>query len=128
MADELLRVIVVDDDPMWLALTAALADTDDGIEIVAKASTGAATLAAAVAHESCVILLDLAMPDIDGLSLLPDLLEQAPGCRVVVVTGNDYAPLREMAADEGAVGLLAKNPLESLFDRLRECLAADEAA
>lgn len=122
-----LRVILVDDDPMWLALTSALADTDETIDVVARVSTGADTLAAATANQPCVILLDLAMPDVDGLSLLPDILESAPGCRVVVVTGNDYAPLREMAIEAGAIGLLAKNPLETLFDRLHDCMNSQAA-
>ncbi len=122
-----LRVILVDDDPMWLALTSALADTDETIEIVARVSTGADTLAAATENQPSVILLDLAMPDIDGLSLLPEILETAPDCRVVVVTGNDYAPLREMAIEAGAIGLLAKNPLETLFDRLRVCMNSPAA-
>ncbi len=127
MSDAPLRIVLVDDDRMWLSLTSALADKDEGVELVGRSSTGAETMQVVAQEQPDLVLLDLAMPDVDGLTMLPNLLKVAPGCRIVMVTGNDYAPLRQMAKEAGAIGLLPKEPLASLFDRLRDLLATVDA-
>ncbi len=124
----MLRVVIIDDDPMYVSLARALADTVLDVEVVASASHGLAATAVVKAHQPDVVLLDLALPDVDGLTLIPEVAAAASGAPVVVVTGNDYAPLREMATDAGAAGLLAKNPMDDLFTRLRQILAESAQA
>lgn len=118
MASAALRIGIVDDDEMWLSLTSALADRDDRIDLAFLARDRSETVRHVTALRPDVVLVDLAMPEVDGLTLLPELRELSPATRFVVVTGNDYAPLRTLALEAGAVGLLAKESLADLFDRL----------
>lgn len=126
MSHARLRVGIVDDDDMWLALTNALADTDERVDLVLRARDGAETLVRVGEVRPDVVLVDLALPEVDGLTLLPELATRSPATRFVVVTGNDYEPLRELAVEAGAVGLLSKDPLATLFDRLLDLLAVQD--
>jgi two-component system, NarL family, response regulator LiaR len=101
-----IRVLIADDHAVVRQGLRTFLELQEDIEVVGEAADGQAAIDAAVRHVPDVVLLDLAMPDRDGLGALPRLRELA---RVIVLTsfGEDdrlFAALRG-----GAVGFLLKD-------------------
>ncbi len=98
-----MRVLVADDNPVVRAgLTVLLSDRDD-IEVVAEARDGREAYDAAVRHRPDVILLDVRMPGVDGLSALPHLAALAP---VLMTTYSGEPDVVHEALRLGAGGYL----------------------
>ena len=99
----LLRVVVADDNPVVRAgLTALLSGRAD-ITVVAEAQDGREACEAADRHRPDVILLDVRMPGVDGISALPYLVRIAP---VVMLTYSREAEIVQEALRRGASGYL----------------------
>ena len=73
-----LRVVVADDNPVVRAGLTVLLDGRDDIHVVAEAADGREALQAAQQHRPDVVLLDVRMPGVDGISALPYLVNVAP--------------------------------------------------
>ncbi|MEU3774873.1 response regulator transcription factor [Streptomyces sp. NPDC032472] len=73
-----LRVLIADDNPVVRAGLAALLDTSGDIEVVAQASDGREAIGLTRRHAPDVVLLDVRMPGVDGISALPHLVRLAP--------------------------------------------------
>lgn len=73
-----LRVLVADDNPVVRAGLTALLATAEGIEVIAQAADGGEALHLTRLHAPDVILLDVRMPGVDGISALPHLVRLAP--------------------------------------------------
>ncbi|MFI6346300.1 LuxR C-terminal-related transcriptional regulator [Streptomyces sp. NPDC050560] len=98
-----LRVVVTDDNPVVRAgLTVLLSGRPD-IEVVAEAADGDAAYRAALRHRPDVILLDVRMPGVDGISALPHLSRIAP---VLMLTYSGEAEIVRAALRGGAGGYL----------------------
>ena len=105
---ERLRVLIVDDDAAFAeGLRAVLADVDR-IDVVATAANGAEALRLAREQEPDVILMDIAMPRMDGVSAARRLRKTCPNARVVMLTGSDVEADRNRAREVGAVDYLRK--------------------
>lgn len=63
------------------------------------------------AHKPDWVLMDLAMPVMDGLQATREILRQFPAARLVVVTNHDDPSLRSVALEAGAIGLVSKEDL-----------------
>ncbi|MGW7052546.1 response regulator [Streptomyces sp. NPDC054887] len=99
----LLRVVVADDNPVVRAgLTVLLGGRDD-VEVVAEATDGRQALAAAQHHRPDVVLLDVRMPGVDGISALPYLVRVAP---VLMLTYSRESEIVREALRLGAGGYL----------------------
>ncbi|APU16008.1 MULTISPECIES: response regulator [Actinoalloteichus] len=120
----MIRVLVVDDEPMVCGyLGAILADGAD-VEVLAPAHDGAEAVEASVRGRPHVVLLDLRMPGVDGLTALPHLraLPEPPAVIVLTTFDSDAHVLDALRA--GAAGFLAKTtPPEDLLNLVR--VAAD---
>ncbi|MGW6291838.1 response regulator [Streptomyces sp. NPDC055058] len=98
-----LRIVVADDNPVVRAgLTALLSGRDD-ITVVAEAADGREACEAAHAHRPDVVLLDVRMPGVDGISALPYLVGIAP---VVMLTYSGESEVVREALRRGAGGYL----------------------
>ncbi|MFI9821668.1 response regulator [Streptomyces sp. NPDC052013] len=98
-----LRVVVADDNPVVRAgLTALLSGRED-ITVVAEAADGRQAYEAARAHHPDVVLLDVRMPGVDGLSALPYLVDIAP---VMMLTYSRESEIVQEALRRGAGGYL----------------------
>ncbi len=98
--------LVVDDEPNLRTLLASTLRAE-GYEVVA-ADTGAAALR--LCHDNLpeVVLLDLGLPDVDGLRLIPQLLEASPLSRIIVLTGRNSVSAAVDALRAGARHYLVK--------------------
>lgn len=116
-----IRVLVVDDEEMFgLALTALLAD-DERLTVVGTASRGREAIEEAAAVEADVVLMDIGLPDIDGLEAARRLRGSRPQTQVIVVSGYDAADFAEPARAAGAAAFVMKGGIGS---ELAETIAA----
>jgi DNA-binding NarL/FixJ family response regulator len=121
------RILLVDDHPLTRSALAGLL-TQHGFEVVGEASDGEEAIEAATGLQPDLILLDLSMPGLDGLSALPRLRSAAPQCEVVVLTASGTEENLLGAIRGGAAGYLLKSePPERIVDFLRG-VAQGEAA
>ena len=109
-AKGVVRVLVVDDTPTLRMLTRlALAGT--GFEVVGEAGDGLAGLEQAKALQPDLVLLDLAMPVMDGLEALPLIRAALPQVRVVIVSGFDRKAMESQVIAAGAHAYLVGGSL-----------------
>lgn len=95
------RVLVVDDHPVVLAGLTAMIDANDDLEVVGSATTVAGALALPVDLGPDLCVLDLQLPDGDGISLGIAAKQRWPGTRVLVLTmsAEPAAVMRSLSAD-----------------------------
>jgi response regulator of citrate/malate metabolism len=102
------RVLVVDDDFMVARVHRAFVEAVPGFEVVAVAHTGQAALAAVRAHRPQLVLLDIHLPDVNGLQLLPALRREHEDLDVVVISAAREAETVRRALRGGIVHYLLK--------------------
>src|SRR6266511_2808175 len=113
------RILLVDDHPLTRSALAALL-TQHGFDVAGEASDGEEAIECAGRIQPDLILLDLSMPGVDGLSALPRLREAAPDCEVVVLTASGTEENLLGAIRGGAAGYLLKSePPERIVEFLR---------
>jgi DNA-binding NarL/FixJ family response regulator len=119
-----IRVVVVDDEPMVCAHLRTILGTAGDIEVVAEAHDGAAGLETTVRERPDVVLMDLRMPKMDGLTAIERINELADPPVVVALTTFDADQYVVRALRAGAAGFLVKStPPEDLIGLVR--VAAD---
>jgi len=119
------KILVVDDHPLIReALRTVLRDLDPSIALV-EAENGAATLAAAREQADLdLVLLDLSLPDGNGLVILETLRETYPALPVVVLSATEDSDTVTRALDGGAMGFIPKTSSNRLLlNALRLVLA-----
>ncbi|GAA1119781.1 response regulator transcription factor [Kitasatospora arboriphila] len=106
---DVIKVLVADDEPLIRAGIRMILTSADDIDVVAEAADGREALELARAHAADVVLLDIQMPVMDGLSALAELPRAAPGARAIVLTtfGERENVLR--AISSGGAGFLLKD-------------------
>ena len=102
-----IRLLVVDDHLMVREGLRSML-SGEAIEIVGEASTGGEAVRAAADLSPDVILLDLELPDMDGLTVLRQLKEITPALPVLIVTMHDDPALVRRAVRAGAAGYVLK--------------------
>jgi DNA-binding NarL/FixJ family response regulator len=105
----MIRVLIVDDHHVVRAGLQQLIDATDDLRVVGAARTGAEGLELATALEPDVALMDLSMPELDGIEATRAIATAAPGVRVVVLTSFSDRERILDAIDAGAVGYLLKD-------------------
>jgi DNA-binding NarL/FixJ family response regulator len=100
-------VFVIDDHPVVREGFRNML-TDEDIEIVGEAATGAEAIVRITTVGLDLILLDLKLPDIDGVALLRRLKEVVPATPVLVISMHDDPPLVRRAVEAGAAGYALK--------------------
>ncbi|OIP01946.1 MAG: DNA-binding response regulator, partial [Armatimonadetes bacterium CG2_30_66_41] len=115
-----LRVLVADDHPVGREGLAALINRRPDMAVVAEASTGQEAVEQFLLHRPDVALLDLRMPEMDGVEVIAAIREQVPTARLVVLT--TYADEEDIhrSLRAGARGYLLKDaPRDELLDCVR---------
>lgn len=102
------RVAIVDDAPQLRMLFRLAFEEDGRAEVVAEGSNGAEAVAIAKDHSPDVLLLDLAMPVMDGLEAIPIVRAAAPETQICVLSLSGRS-LQAEALERGAHAYLAKD-------------------
>ena len=102
-----LRVLLVDDHPMVRAGLRSMLSGDE-VEVVGEAGSGAEAVERAVTLSPELVLLDLELPDMDGVETLTRLKARAPRAAVLMVSMHDDAAMVRRAIEAGAAGYVLK--------------------
>jgi DNA-binding NarL/FixJ family response regulator len=104
-----IRVLVVDDHAVVREGLRSFLELQDGIDVAGEAGDGEEALAEAARLEPDVVLMDLVMPNLDGVAALRRLREELPRARVIVLTSFLDEDKLLPALRAGAAGYLLKN-------------------
>ena len=104
-------VLIVDDSPVFRRGMARAVRLHNGLELIGEAEGGEAALEAIERLRPDVVLLDLRMPDIDGLEVLERLgdLDPPPPCKVLIVSASLDEQVEQAAGAAGAAGCVSKD-------------------
>jgi DNA-binding NarL/FixJ family response regulator len=105
----MIRVLIADDHAVVRQGLRTFLDLQDDIEVVAEAGDGAEALAAAEQHAPDVVLIDLVMPNVDGIEAIRGLRERAPKARAIVLSSFIDDEKLFPAVRAGAAGYLLKD-------------------
>ena len=116
-----MKVVIADDEPLARERLRALLAAQDGVELVAEVGDGHAALHAAAEHGADLVLLDIAMPGIDGLEAARHLAAFDPRPAVVFCTAYDAHALSafEAAAVDYLVKPVRPERLQAALERAR---------
>jgi two-component system, NarL family, response regulator NreC len=103
-----IRILLADDHAVLRSGLRLLLDGRDDMKVVGEAANGAELLPLAIKLQPDVILLDLTMPQLGGLQVLPLLREQLPQVRVLILTMHDDEGYLRQALRTGAAGYVLK--------------------
>jgi YesN/AraC family two-component response regulator len=101
------RVLIADDVAAIRQLLRTLLALDD-IEVVGEARNGAEAVQLATEHRPDVVILDIAMPGVDGVQAIPQILEASPETKIVMVSAFATPAVRERALELGVEEFLDK--------------------
>jgi DNA-binding NarL/FixJ family response regulator len=117
---EHIRVMVVDDHPDFRDLMEVLLNSQPDIKLVAQAGSLVEARAHAVRSEFDVAILDLGLPDGDGVDLIADLRRADPDVRILILSASLDAASFERAAEANAEEIMDKlAPLDEVLGTVR---------
>ncbi len=105
----MIRVVLADDHAMVRSGLQQLLAVDTEVEVVGVARDGAEAVALVTEHRPDVVLMDLQMPDVDGVTATRLVREELPEAQVVILTSFSDRDRIVAALDAGAVGYLLKD-------------------
>lgn len=124
---ELIEVVIADDHPVFRDGLRALLDTDADIKVVGEASTGGDVIALATELQPDVVVMDLHMPEIDGVVATREIVQTSPHVAVLVLTMFDDDDSVFAAMRAGARGYLLKGTNQADVVRAVHLVAAGGA-
>jgi two-component system response regulator DesR len=121
-----IRVLLAEDQGMMRGALALLLGMEEDIEVVSQLGSGDGIVDAVLTHRPDVALLDIELPGISGLDAAAELREQAPDCRVLILTTFGRPGYLRRAMEAGAAGFLVKDgPVEELAAAIRRVLTGE---
>ena len=118
-----IRVVLIDDDELTRAAL-RLALPQERIEVVAEAGTGRNGLDACLRLKPDIVFLDVMMPDMDGLQILPNIIDALPMTEVLMVTASNDRVTIEKAILGGAASFIIKPfRASTVSDALKRAMA-----
>ena len=119
--DSPVRVVIVDDHRLFVDALALLLWHDERLNVIGTASDGPTAIELAVDGNAEVAVIDVRMPEVDGIETAKRLKKRRPETHVILVTGLDEPQIEQQAKEAGAVALLKKG---ALHDQLKEAIIA----
>jgi two-component system, NarL family, nitrate/nitrite response regulator NarL len=107
------RVLLVDDHELFVESAKAVLEADVRFDVVGTAMNGSDAVVLAGELEPDLVLMDIAMPGMDGVEATRAIKERCPGARVVMLTGRSGRSEEEGSGAAGAIGYLSKHELTS---------------
>lgn len=103
-----IRVLLADDEHLIRTALVQMLDLEDDINVVAEAATGSEAVVAALKEAVDVAVLDLQMPELDGIEVAERLVRELPGCACIIVTSHGRPGYLKRALTAGVRGFLPK--------------------
>jgi DNA-binding NarL/FixJ family response regulator len=120
------RVLLVDDDDLMRAGLKAVLSSDPNTQVVGEAATGRIAVEQARALQPDVVLMDVRMPDLDGIAATRELLVASPDLKVIILTTFEQDEYIFDALNAGASGFLLKRTrAEDLLAAIHAVAAGD---
>jgi len=121
---ESIRVLIADDHRLFAQALEAILATDDRIEIAGHARDGREAVELARSVNPHVILMDIAMPIMDGFQATKHILRESPGTSVLMLTGSNARTDVDRARKSGAAGYVTKDRIAAeLIDAIVEVVS-----
>jgi DNA-binding NarL/FixJ family response regulator len=105
------RVVIADDQQLFAEALEAILTTDGRIDVVGRAGDGRSAVELAVEHTPDVVLMDIAMPVMDGIDATKRIRAELPETRVIVLTGSAATQDVDRARTAGATGYVTKDQI-----------------
>jgi DNA-binding NarL/FixJ family response regulator len=116
-----IRVVVADDHRLFAQALEAILATDDRIEVAGHAADGAEAVRLALSVDPDVILMDIAMPVMDGFQATKQIRKQKPSAIILMLTGSNSRTDVDRAREAGAAGYVTKDRIAAeLIDAILE--------
>jgi DNA-binding NarL/FixJ family response regulator len=122
MAANPVRVVIADDQRLFAEALEAILSTDARISVVGRADDGRAAVELVRDERPDVVLMDIAMPVMDGIEATEAIRDEVPSARVIVLTGSEAPRDVSRARAAGAAGYVTKDQIAG--DLLRAILDA----
>lgn len=121
-----IRVVLADDEHLLRVGFRMILDAHEDFEVVAEAADGRQAIAAARAHRPDVVVMDVRMPDVDGIAATEAITAEHSEVRVLILTTFDLDEYAFAGLRAGASGFLLKNaPPDELVAAIRTVAAGD---
>ena len=113
MPGDRVRVVIADDQRLFAEALEAILSTDERLEIVGKAANGEEAVGLAVALKPDVILMDIAMPKLDGVEAVRLIRAKRPAAVILMLTGSNSHNDIDRSRVSGAAGYVTKDLIAS---------------
>ena len=121
-----MRIVIVDDDPLVRMGLKAIVGSEPGWEVVAEAGDGRQALAVVAEHRPDIVLMDVRMPNLDGLAATREITAGDSGAKVLVLTTFEVDEYVFEAMRAGAAGFVLKRvPPAELIEAVRIVAAGE---
>jgi len=121
VTEQRIKILVCDDHPVVRSGLRGMIQSQPDLEVIAEAGEGAQAVALASRLQPDIVLMDLRMPGMDGVTATAAIKERHPGIHVLILTTYDTDADILRALEKGATGFLLKDEREDrLFDAIRE--------
>ena len=118
-----IRVLIADDHTLFAAAVEAILGGDERFEVVGLARDGNDAIAQVLEKSPDVVLMDIAMPVLDGLEATRRLRTEAPNLPVIILTGSNAPTDVDRARRSGAAAYVTKDRIAGeLIDAILECV------
>jgi two-component system chemotaxis response regulator CheY len=116
-------VMIVDDELFFRGLLRDIL-TKDGLQVVAEAANGVEAVALYREHSPAIVLMDIYMPEKNGIDAIREIISLDPQARILICSGVGYDQDLEAALQQGARGVIYKPFFdEEVLDVIRKTLA-----
>ena len=105
----MVRVLIADDHRLFAEALRAILGAEPSVDVVGLAASGADAVRQTAELEPDVVLMDISMPELDGLEATRRILAQRPDTQVLMVTGSDARQDVDAARTAGAAGYVTKD-------------------